>query len=372
LRDHEPSIYGLDLEPKLLLGDWRAVRLQNQARPARCEPAARGWLIPQAVQILPSVIVLCLIWFTPESPRWLVIKNKREKGLQNLNKLRPAKDAQNGSTKAEIDAMEAALQEVGGHDQGKWLDLFKGDMLRRTWIAWSCFVFLQFSGVQFINSYGATFYVNYGLGAKSFSYIAIGNALQIGSCMFQIIMYDFWGRRPFAIMAGLFGFIFLSTIAEVGAHGSLAPTAVNTIVAGVIITQIFTRWSTTNAFVVGAEIGGMKLRKKLMATCGLVNMSAAILITSVLPYLMDVAPGSAGFGSRVGWFFAATDFVLMLFGIFIIPELKGRSLEETDELFNANLKWGWQFKTYQTHGIGAQIAALEPKDGVTEHLEYVV
>jgi hypothetical protein len=94
---------------------------------------------------------------------------------------------------------------------------------------------------------------------------------------------------------------------------------------------------------------------------------------------MDVGPGSAGFGSRVGWFFAATgtqlredmwrsilirmsDFVLMLFGIFIIPELKGRSLEETDELFNANLKWGWQFKTYRTHGTGAQIAALELKD----------
>lgn len=49
----------------------------------------------------------------------------------------------------------------------------------------------------------------------------------------------------------------------------------------------------------------------------------------------------------------------MLFGVFLIPELKERSLEETDELFDAGLRWGWQFATYETHGAGARIAALE-------------
>lgn len=55
-------------------------------------------------------------------------------------------------------------------------------------------------------------------------------------------------------------------------------------------------------------------------------------------------------------------FLLFLFGVFIIPELKGRSLEEVDELFNAGLKWGWQFSSYRTEGTGAQIAALEDED----------
>lgn len=55
----------------------------------------------------------------------------------------------------------------------------------------------------------------------------------------------------------------------------------------------------------------------------------------------------------------ATDVILMLFGIFLIPELQGRSLEETEELFDAGLIWGWQFAKYKTTGIGAQIAALE-------------
>ena len=52
-------------------------------------------------------------------------------------------------------------------------------------------------------------------------------------------------------------------------------------------------------------------------------------------------------------------FLLFLFGIFIILELKGRSLEETDELFEAHLKFGWQFATCKTQGTGAKIAALQ-------------
>ncbi len=99
---------------------------------------------------------------------------------------------------------------------------------------------------------------------------------------------------------------------------------------------------------------------------------------------MDDVPGSAGLGAKVGWFFAVVsestaeqriqeeymlivskDVILMLFGIFLIPELKGRSLEETDELFDAGLMWGWQFPSYKTSGAGARLAALERDDTMT-------
>ena len=73
---------------------------------------------------------------------------------------------------------------------------------------------------------------------------------------------------------------------------------------------------------------------------------------------------------------------MVFFGVFLVPELRGRSLEEVDELYDAGLKWGWQFKvishsnilkfsnlltvppqqSYETTGAGAQIAALENED----------
>lgn len=159
-------------------------------------------------------------------------------------------------------------------------------MLWRTWIAWSMFVFLQFTGVQFVNTFGATFYVAEWLAAESFTYIVAGNVLQIGSCLFQIIMYDFWRRRIFAILGGLFCFIFLAVVATLGTVASPSSTQINTLIASVILVQTFGRWSVTNAFVIGAEIGGVKMRRKVLATGGFVNMCCAILITSTVPYLM--------------------------------------------------------------------------------------
>lgn len=141
--------------------------------------------------------------------------------------------------------------------------------------------------------------MNQGLADNAFTYIVIGNCLQVLSCAFQIFMYDIVGRRFFAIWGGLICFIFLSVVSSVGMRTNPTPAATNGIIASIIITQIFSRWATTNAFVIGAEIGGVKMRRKVTATAGLVNMSSAILITSTVPYLM------AALGARVGWFFAA-------------------------------------------------------------------
>ena len=41
-------------------------------------------------------------------------------------------------------------------------------------------------------------------------------------------------------------------------------------------------------------------------------------------------------------------------------------MEEVDELFAAKL-WAWQFKTYQTHGAGRVLAALENEGAVDEN-----
>lgn len=143
-------------------------------------------MVPQGVQLLPPFLILCLIWFTPESPRWLVQKKRRQEAMQALNVIRPQRDIDSGITTAEVYAIELAVEESKGIDRtGRWTDLFKGNMLWRTWIAWSMFVFLQFTGVQFVNTFGATFYVAQGLANKSFTYIVAGNVLQIGSCLFS-------------------------------------------------------------------------------------------------------------------------------------------------------------------------------------------
>ena len=43
-----------------------------------------SWRIPSAVQALPSVLQLFLIWFVPESPRWLVSNGREEEARRIL------------------------------------------------------------------------------------------------------------------------------------------------------------------------------------------------------------------------------------------------------------------------------------------------
>ena len=43
-----------------------------------------SWRIPSVLQAIPSVLQFFLIWFVPESPRWLVSKGKDAKALHTL------------------------------------------------------------------------------------------------------------------------------------------------------------------------------------------------------------------------------------------------------------------------------------------------
>lgn len=80
-----------------------------------------------------------------------MLTNQRDKVLQSLTSLRPKEDAD--KIPKQIAAIEASILESGGHTSVPWANLLKGNMLRRTWIACSLFVCMQFSGVQFINRY---------------------------------------------------------------------------------------------------------------------------------------------------------------------------------------------------------------------------
>ena len=48
----------------------------------------------------------------------------------------------------------------------------------------------------------------------------------------------------------------------------------------------------------------------------------------------------------------------LLFAIITAPKHKGRLLEDVDELF-AKFRWRWEYKSYQTIGVGAAVARAE-------------
>lgn len=69
-----------------------------------------------------------------------------------------------------------------------------------------------------------------------------------------------------------------------------------------------------------------------MAFAACWDVLAAFVNNYSVPYLLN-KPG-AGLGPKVGYIFAAICVAAFLFVVFFVPELKARSLEEIDELFD--------------------------------------
>lgn len=96
-----------------------------------------GWLVPTAMQLIPAVGILAFVPFTPESPRWLLLKGRRDEALKTLNKIRPKQDVANGVTVAEVDAIQQLIQESLETEEGSWLDFLKGNYPRRIWVSFT-------------------------------------------------------------------------------------------------------------------------------------------------------------------------------------------------------------------------------------------
>ena len=76
------------------------------------------------------------------------------------------------------------------------------------------------------------------------------------------------------------------------------------------------------------------------------------LTAFLTPYIMN------DINAHIGYIFAAISGIGFLYAILLQPELRGRSLEEVEELFD-EFRWGWQFQKVKTTGAGAMMAQLE-------------
>ncbi|RDH26321.1 general substrate transporter [Aspergillus welwitschiae] len=326
--------------------------------------SARGWLIPCAMQLIPAVNILSLVAFIPESPRWLLLKDKRDLALRNLEKLRSNDEVDNGYVAAEVEAIAEAIQAgyAQDNDSDSWWKVFSDPTNhgRRAWIVALLFIFQQTNGNQFVNSYGPTFYRQSGYGSAYFTYATVGQAMTIVGSLIGILVTAYTGRRPLMIGGGLMCGVQLSIGAALGSQDPPNQAEKRTVIATFPLLGISTKISASNnAFLIGAEIGGVKMRKKIMGFGTGNDVLAAFLVTFATPYLL--ASPSPDLGPQVGWISAAAGYLSGLYGFFFTTELKGRSLEEVDQMFEARLH-AWEFKDFQTTGAGRRLVELERHD----------
>jgi MFS family permease len=107
-----------------------------------------------------------------------------------------------------------------------------------------------------------------------------------------------------------------------------------------------------------------RLQEKTITIATFLGFCSSILITYFIPYLQNA--GYANLQRNIGFVWSGLSVLPLGFVIFYIPKLRGRSLEERDDMFQQKIKIR-RFGTYRNvQGIGNMITQAENEDAIVE------
>jgi MFS family permease len=115
-------------------------------------PSDWAWRIPSFLQMVPSLVQLTLVFFLPESPRYLISKDRHDEAFEILAKYHAEGDRNSLFVKAEMAQIETTIKLEMENSSGTYLDLLKtSGMRQRAFVAMMLGLFTQWSGNTLIS-----------------------------------------------------------------------------------------------------------------------------------------------------------------------------------------------------------------------------
>ncbi|KAJ5698714.1 Major facilitator-type transporter ecdD [Penicillium macrosclerotiorum] len=295
--------------------------------------------IPVAVQFAWAIILVAGMIILPETPRFLVKKDRHEDAAKALARLRriDVNDSAIIEELAEIQANHEFELRLG---KATYLEIMRGSIGKR--LATGCAVqaLQQLAGVNFIFYYGTTFFQNSGI-QNSFVITLITNIINVVSTFPGLYMVEKWGRRPL-LMFGAVGMCVSQLIVAIVGTATSSTVANKVLIAFVCVYIFFfaSSWGPV-AWVVTGELFPLKARAKCLSITTATNWLLNWAIAYATPYMVNSGPGNANLQSKVFFIWGGFCFICAIFVYTCIYETKGLSLEQVDELY-AKVPVAWK------------------------------
>ncbi|KAL2022954.1 hypothetical protein VTK56DRAFT_4169 [Thermocarpiscus australiensis] len=326
-------------------------------------PDKSAYLIPLGIIYVVPCIMAVGLFFIPESPRWLILGDRYEEGVESLRRLRPA-GADVETEAAEIRAAIEKERELGS--SVTVLDMFKNPIdRRRTAIAVSSVTLQAASGSMFIIAYKA-YFLGMSKVANPFGMSNVLSVMGILAIFFNSLIVVRYGRRRVTLMIGLglCGILQLIIAIVYDKQPGAASTGAVLVALTCVYMMSYNGMISSYAWLAGGEIPSQRLRSYTFGLAAAVGFLFAWLTTFTAPYFIN--PESLNWGPRYGYIWFPSCIVGLVWVFFFLPETKGRTLEEIDEMFEERLP-ARKFRNYVCVGhLGAQLKEERPASSENE------
>ncbi len=276
-----------------------------------------GWRWMFGSETIPAGLFLVLLFFVPESPRYLVLKNQEEKAEALLKRINPQ------NAKKVLEEVTASLKE----SRAPWLSF--GGLVIVIGILLS--VFQQFVGINVVLYYAGDVFRSMGSGNDTalLQTIIVG-AVNLSFTVVAIFTVDRFGRKPLMVVGALamgvsmiaLGFSFhLKHVGLLSLLFMLSYTAAFAVSWGPVT------WVLLSEIFPNSIRGAMSIA---VAAQWLANLA----ISWTFPMLNESSVLTRLFNHGFSyWIYGLIGFLAAWFVIKLVPETKGRSLEEIESIW---------------------------------------
>lgn len=353
-----------------IVGYWINYGVSNHIPSGR-----KQWLIPFAIQLIPSAIFWALCFKIPESPRFLLAKGKFDKARKNLAYLRNLPEDHPYSVH-EIELMSKSIEEnfaeTGRGLLGPLKALFLTKKLAyRLLLSVSLFMMQNGFGINAVTYYSPTIFKSLGVSGSESSLLSTGifGVLKgFAAVIWVFLLVDRFGRRVclcFVALPCTFCMWYIGAyvkIANPGARiaaGDTSSTPGGTAAKAMLyIWTIFfgATWNGT-PWVIGAELFPQSVRAVAQA----INASSNWFWAFIIGHFTGKALENIGYGYY--FIFAACSAVFPVVVFCLYPETKSVPLEAMDYLFEVP---AWRAHSYALKKYEMQILDLKQEKGNEE------
>jgi len=277
----------------------------------------RGML---GMETLPAILFFIIIFFIPESPRWLIVRGKELKAVNILEKI------YNSITEAKSQLKETKSV-LTSETRSEWSLLMKPGIFKAVIIGVCIAILGQFMGVNAVLYYGPSIFENAGLsGGDSLFYQVLVGLVNTLTTVLALVIIDKVGRKKL-VYYGVSGMVV--SLILIGLYflfgDSLGVSSLFLLVFFLFYVFCCAVSICAVVFVLLSEMYPTKVRGLAMSIAGFALWIGTYLIGQLTPWMLqNLTPAGTFF------LFAVMCVPYMLIVWKLVPETTGKSLEEIE------------------------------------------